>query len=100
MPFFCLNSTNLSMYPCVFSDVAGSTICAPEMSYPSSAALFLTASSLPTRITFAIPSFKIFSVAARVLLSSVSGSTIVFTFAFALSLSVSINPMIKMAPFI
>ena len=28
------------------------------------------------------------------------GSKIVFTFAFALSLSVSINPMIKMAPFI
>ena len=78
-----------------FSDVAGSTICAPEMSKPPSAALFLTASSLPTSTSLAIPSFKILSAASRVLISSVSGSTIVLMLDFALSLITSINPMIK-----
>ena len=65
------------------------------MSKPPSAALFLTASSLPTSTSLAIPSFKILSAASRVLMSSVSGSTIVLMLDFALSLITSINPMIK-----
>ena len=56
---------------------------------------FLIASSLPTRTTSAIPSFRICAVASYVLLSSVSGSTITFLSAFALALIVSINPMIS-----
>ena len=47
------------------------------------------------RIILATPSFRILSVASIVLISSVSGSTIVLMLFFALSLSKSTNPMIK-----
>ena len=83
------------MYAWVLSDVSGSTMVAPEISNPPSAAFLLISSSLPMRIILATPSFRILSVASIVLISSVSGSTIVLMLFFALSLSKSTNPMIK-----
>ena len=92
MPFFLLISTKTFTYSSNFSYFSGLTNDAPLRSI--SPALLMISSLSPIRITFAMPSANTLPAASIVLMSDVSGNTIVFLFCFALSFNCSINFMV------
>ena len=94
IPLFFRNSYNSCVYWFNFSDLTGLIISIPSRLTLFSDANFFISSSFPSKIIFANFSLITISAPLRVLISSLSGNTIVLMLFLALSFILSINPII------